>query len=240
MIELNIISVGTGRALEIGRQGDADMVLVHSRELEEEFVREGYGERRVTIMYNEFVVVGPSDDPARAGGGNVTLALERIMLAGEEGRALFVSRGDNSGTHVKELEVWGRLGVEPARRSWYIEAATGMGGALRIAYEKRAYLLMDIGTWISLSSGDQLGVIAEGDPLMINPYSAILVSREKHPDVNREAALRFIGFLTSDDGQRFIQGFLVNGQTPFRPIFGRTESIGLPSEDAAALFWEGV
>ena len=239
-IDLAVIPVGTGRALEIGRTGDVDIFLVHSRNLEEQFVREGYGEHRVTIMYNKFIIVGPKNNPAQISGNNITVALQNIMVAGEDGRAAFVSRGDKSGTHQKELEIWSRLEIDPQGRSWYIEAATGMGGTLRIAQEKDLYILIDSATWIALSSDNGLAPLVTGDSMMLNPYSVILVSKDRHIHVNYDDAVKFISFLVSEEGQGLIERFRVNGRSLFIPIFGKTESIGLPAEDDAFIYWSRV
>jgi tungstate transport system substrate-binding protein len=212
-IEVKVVSVGTGQALELGRRGDADVLLVHDPEAEERFVEEGFGVGRRQIMYNDFVLVGPASDPAGVKGEkSITAAFARVA----QKPAPFVSRGDESGTHVKEKTIWRRAKIEP-QGGWYIRAGTGMGQVLRMANEKRAYTLTDRGTFLAQRQALDLTILSEGDPLLKNQYSIILVNPEKHPHVHREAAQRFADFLLAAETQKVIANF---GKERFgQPLF---------------------
>jgi tungstate transport system substrate-binding protein len=212
-IEVKVVAVGTGQALQLGRRGDVDVLLVHDPEAEERFMAEGYGASRQAVMANDFVVVGPAADPAGVKG--IKSAAEAFTrIAGHS--APFVSRGDESGTHQKERAVWKQAGIAP-QGDWYIRAGAGMGPVLRLADQKRAYTLADRGTFLALSSGLDLAVLSEGDPLMRNPYHVIVVSSEKHPHVHTRAARRFVEFLTSAPVQEAIGTF---GKDRFgQPLF---------------------
>jgi tungstate transport system substrate-binding protein len=202
-IEVRAVAVGTGQALELGRRGDADVLLAHDPEGEERFMAEGHGELRRPVMWNDFVVVGPSNDPAGVKGlKSARAAFARVAATG----TAFVSRGDESGTHQKERALWKAAQVEPAG-AWYVQAGAGMGQVLRMASEKRACTLTDRGTFLALRKGLDLVVLCEGDPLLVNRYSVIVVSREKHPHVRRDAAQRFADFLLSAEGQGAIADF---------------------------------
>jgi tungstate transport system substrate-binding protein len=202
-VEVKVVAVGTGQALELGRRGDADVLLVHDPDGEKRFVDEGFGVGRRPVMYNDFVLVGPPADPAGVKGLNSAAeAFTKIAQA----KAPFVSRGDESGTHVKEKAVWRKAGVEPAG-DWYVRAGAGMGQVLRMAGEKRAYTLSDRGTFLAQRQGLDLDVLSEGDPLLVNPYSVILVNPEKHPHVRREAAEKFADFLLAPETQKVIADF---------------------------------
>jgi len=202
-IEVKVVAVGTGQALELGRRGDADVLLVHDPAAERRFVEEGFGVDRRPVMYNDFVLVGPPADPAGVKGlASITEAFTRIA----QKEVPFVSRGDESGTHVKEKAVWKKANVEP-KGGWYVRAGAGMGQVLRMASEKRAYTLSDRGTFLALRGGLELAVLAEGDPLLVNQYSVIRVNPEKHPHVRQEAAQRFADFLLGPEAQRLIAEF---------------------------------
>jgi len=214
-ITVKVIAVGSGQALELGRRGDADVLLVHSPEAEQRFMAEGFGAERQSIMHNEFVLVGPSAKPAEIPEqSSITAAFRRIARS----ESSFVSRGDESGTHAKEKQIWSAAGVEP-RGEWHIEAGSGMAEVLRMASEKQAYTLTDRGTYLAQRDKLNLVILAEGDPLLLNPYSVIVVSPAKHPQVNHAAARRFAGFLLSAQGQRVIETFGVEefGQPLFFP-----------------------
>jgi tungstate transport system substrate-binding protein len=200
---VKIIAVGTGQALRLGRDGNADVLLVHDRAAEEKFVADGFGVQRLDVMHNDFVLVGPPADPAGAGGLKAADALRRIAAAG----AGFVSRGDDSGTHKKELQLWRAAGI-PGSGEWYMESGSGMETTLRIANEKKAYCLVDRATWLAHQKEiDALAVLSQGDPQLFNPYSVIVVDAKKFPWLNAGLATRFADFLRSDQGQAIIRDF---------------------------------
>ncbi len=215
-IRVHVIAVGTGAALEIGKRGDADVVFVHAKEEELKLVREGWFVNRFDVMYNDFVIVGPPEDPARIKGlKDAVEALRRIHRA----RAPFVSRGDNSGTHKKEVKLWKEAGVVPSGR-WYMEVGQGMAKTLRIANEKRAYTLTDRGTWLAIKDRDRmdLEIMVEGDPKLFNQYGVMAVNPLRHPHVKYAEALKFIEFLVSEEGQRAIANFKTpSGERLFYP-----------------------
>jgi len=199
---VKVIAVGTGEALRMGERGDADVLLVHAPEAEEEFMRRGFGSERKAVMHNDFVLLGPPADPAGVKGSDTAAALSRIAAA----RAQFVSRADASGTHKKELALWAGAGVKPGG-SWYIEAGQGMGACLRIATEKQAYILADRGTWLALQGTLDLAVVVEGDPKLFNPYHVITVSQRAHPRVNADGARAFMDFITGAKARALIGEF---------------------------------
>ncbi len=210
-IQVDYIATGTGRALMHGRNGDVDVVLVHSPTAEEDFVGEGYGVERVPVMWNDFVLLGPPDDPAKVSESeDVAGALRKIS----ETEAPFISRGDDSGTHKKELEIWSQAAVEP-NGVWYVEAGQGMGATLTMANDKQAYILTDRGTYLSRVDALELAVAFEDDPLLVNPYSIIAVNPEKHPHVNRSGGERLIDWITSPRAQALIEDYRVNGRQIF-------------------------
>lgn len=213
---VEVVAVGTGQALQLGRDGNADVLLVHARDLEDAFMAEGHGVRRADVMYNDFVLLGPAADPAGvAGAANTAEAFTRIAAAG----APFVSRGDDSGTHVKELEVWRAAGIQPAGE-WYISAGQGMGAVLTMADELQAYTLGDRATFLARTlEGAGLVILFEGDPLLFNPYGVIAVNPEKNAAINGDLADRFIDWLISLETQARIAGFGVAefGQSLFTP-----------------------
>lgn len=219
-IEVRVVAVGTGRALELGRRGDADALLVHAREAELRFMEEGHGSLRREIMWNDFVLLGPEADPAGVEGlGDAPAALARIA----EARARFASRGDDSGTHKAELALWGAAGVDPSRASgtWYRETGAGMGATLNTASQMAAYTLADRGTWLAFGNPGPLRILVEGDPRLRNVYGAIVVSPERHPHVEAERARRFVEWLRSEEARETIAGFRVDGQALFHPIAPR-------------------
>ena len=216
-IEVRVVAVGTGAAIRNARNGDADVLLVHHKASEEKFVADGYGQERYPLMFNDFVIVGPAADPAGiAGETRVEKALRAIARAGN----LFVSRGDESGTHKRELELWKSAGVNPrsASGAWYRETGSGMGAALNIAAGMGAHTLADRGTWLSFENRQDLKILVEGDPDLRNEYGVILVSRDKHPHVKSEEGAAFIAWLRSNAGRAAINGFKINGQRLFTAI----------------------
>ncbi len=214
-IQVRVVAVGTGQAIRLAQNGDADVLLVHHRPSEEKFVADGFGVRRFGVMYNDFVIAGPKDDPARiAGMRDAAKALEKIAGA----RAPFVSRGDDSGTHKKELGLWRAAGVDAARASggWYRETGSGMGATLNTASAMQGYALADRGTWLSFGNRAGLRVLVEGDERLVNPYGVILVNPKRHPHVKADLGRKFIAWLISPEGQAAIGAFRVNGQVLFK------------------------
>ncbi len=215
-IQVRVVAVGTGQAIRLARNGDADVLFVHHKRSEEKFVAEGFGVRRFGVMYNDFVVAGPKDDPAHvAGVRDVAKALEKIAGA----RVPFVSRGDDSGTHKKELRLWRAAGVDVVKASgtWYRETGSGMGATLNTASAMQAYVLADRGTWLSFKNRASLRIVVEGDKRLFNPYGVILVNPKKHPHVKAALGREFIAWLISPEGQAAIGAFTVNGQALFKP-----------------------
>lgn len=215
-IEVRVVAVGTGQALENAKRGDGDVLLVHARPAEEKFVEEGWGVKRQDVMYNDFVIIGPAEDPAGvAGMKDASAALAKI--ASEE--APFASRADDSGTHKKEMALWKDAEVDPTRASgtWYRETGSGMGATLNAAVGMDAYALTDRGTWISFANKDDFKVVVEGDPDLFNQYGVILVNPEKHPHVKAELGQTFIDWLTGPEGQQAIADFKLDGQQLFYP-----------------------
>jgi len=215
-IAVRVVAVGTGQALRIARNGDADVLLVHHRPSEEAFVAEGYGVRRHDVMYNDFVLVGPRADPARLRGlDDAAAALARIAAA----RAPFASRGDDSGTHKKELDLWAAAGLDPsaASGSWYRETGSGMGATLNAATGMGAYALSDRATWLAFRNKGDVEVLVEGDPRLFNPYGVILVNPARHPHVHAREGQAFIDWLVSDPGQAAIAAYRLDGRQLFFP-----------------------
>jgi len=215
-IEVQVVAVGTGQAIRIATNGDADLLLVHHEASERKFVADGLGLARHPIMHNDFVLVGPGADPAGIRGMNdIVMALRRIS-ADEQ---LFVSRGDDSGTHKKELELWGAAGLDPrpASGAWYREAGSGMGATLNIASAMGGYTLSDRASWVSFGNKGDFEILLEGDPPLNNPYTAIVVNPERHPHVRVDEAQALVDWLTSARGQAAIAAFRVGGQQLFFP-----------------------
>jgi tungstate transport system substrate-binding protein len=213
-IDVRVVAVGTGQALKNAEQGDGDVVLVHSKPDEEKFVARGFGVKRYDVMYNDFVIVGPADDPAKiAGLEDAVEALEKIAQA----EAPFVSRGDESGTNKAELRLWADAGIDPkpASGTWYREAGSGMGATLNTAVGMQAYTLADRGTWISYGNKRDFKILVEGDPRLFNQYGVILVNPEKHPGVKAKEGQTFIDWLIGAEGQSAIASYKVNGQQLF-------------------------
>lgn len=215
-IKVRVVALGTGQALDMARRGDADVVFVHDKAAEEKFASEGFGIDRRDVMYNDFVLIGPKDDPAGVRGSkDVAAALKTIASA----KPPFVSRGDKSGTHAAELRLWKTAGVDldKSRGQWYRDAGAGMGQALNMAASTNAYLLADRGTWLSFKNRQNLGIVAEGDSRLFNQYGVMLVNPVRHPHVKRDAGKRFIDWLVSSAGQKTIGNFRIGGEQAFFP-----------------------
>ena len=215
-IQVRVVALGTGQALDMGRRGDADVVFVHARPLEEKFVAEGYGVRRYQAMYNDFVLVGPNSDPAKVRGGNDAVQAFKTIF---RKKAPFVSRGDRSGTHFAELELWKAAGIHIGREKggWYREIGQGMGPALNIAAGMNAYVLADRGTWLSFKNRGQLGIAVEGDRRLFNQYGIILVNGSAKRDMGQA----FIDWVISSEGQNAIAAYRIAGEQLFFPNAGR-------------------
>jgi tungstate transport system substrate-binding protein len=215
-VQVRVVALGTGQALDLGRRGDADVVFVHARTLEENFVAEGHGVKRFEVMYNDFVLIGPRSDPAKLDGSQDIVAAFRNIKAVQ---APFVSRGDNSGTHFAELELWKAAGVDIAKEKgpWYRETGSGMGPALNSASGMNAYILADRGTWLSFKNRGDLTVSVEGDKRLFNQYGVILVNPARHPSVKRDLGQAFIDWLISPEGQKAIADYKLGGEQLFFP-----------------------
>ena len=209
--KVDVVAVGTGKALKLGEAGDVDVVFVHARSLEDKFVAAGFGVGRRDVMHNDFVLLGPPDDPARAGKTGSAPDAFRAIAAKE---SPFISRGDDSGTHQKEKEIWASAGVAP-RGAWHIEAGQGMGEVINMAAQKRGYTLSDRGTYIAFRKKSDLIVVRQGDKTLWNPYGIIAVNPRKHPHVKYALATRFIDFVTGPEGRSLIAGFKVDGEPLF-------------------------
>jgi len=215
-VQVRVVALGTGQALDMARRGDADVVFVHARAAEEKFLAEGHGVKRFPVMYNDFVLAGPKSDPAKVGGGKDILeALRKVKGAA----APFVSRGDRSGTHMAELVLWKQAGVDIAadKGPWYRDTGQGMGPALNSASSMNAYILTDRGTWISFKNRGDLVILVEGDRKLFNQYGVMLVNPEKHKHVKKELGQAFIDWLVSPEGQRAIAGYKIGGEQLFFP-----------------------
>ena len=215
-IEVKVIAQGTGQALDTGRRGDADVVFVHAKSVEEKFLAEGQGVKRYPVMYNDFVLIGPKSDPAGIKGmKDVSAALKAIMAKG----APFISRGDRSGTHIAEINLWKASGVdiEKEKGPWYKSIGQGMGAALNTAGASNAYVLSDRGTWISFKNKGDLVIAVEGDKRLFNQYGVMLVNPEKHPSVKKDLGQQFIDWLVSPEGQKAIANYKINGEQLFYP-----------------------
>ncbi len=215
--KVHVISVGTGKALKLGEDGNVDVVLVHARQLEDAFVAAGHGVERRDVMYNDFVLIGPEQDPSRvAGGRDIVAAMKKIAA----NQSRFVSRGDNSGTEQMEKSYWAQAGIsltEVSKANWYVSAGQGMGEVLMMAGEMGAYTLTDRGTYISYRERIGLPILVEDDERMFNPYGIIAVSPKKYPDINHARAMQLIKWITSSQGQQLIASFRVDGEQLFMP-----------------------
>jgi tungstate transport system substrate-binding protein len=212
---VDVVAVGTGAALKLGENADADVLLVHARALEDAFMAAGHGAERRDVMYNDFIVIGPAGDPAGLmGSADATAAFARLAASG----ASFVSRGDKSGTHVKELATWKSAGISPAG-TWYKEAGQGMEQCIIMAEGLQGYTLSDRATYVALKDKTSLVIVFDGDPVLFNPYGVITVSPSKNPAINAEGAKAFLDWLTSERGQGLIASFKLDGQTMFFPNY---------------------
>ena len=214
-IEVKVVALGTGQALDIGRRGDADVVFVHDKEAEEKFVADGFGVKRHEVMFNDFVVVGPKSDPAGVAGKDIQAGLRRIAAV----KAPFVSRGDRSGTHAAELRFWRDAGLNLAaiKGDWYKEIGQGMGPALNTASAASAYLLSDRGTWLVFKNRGDLAILVEGDERMFNQYGVMLVNPARHPQVKAADGQRFVDWLLSGEGQKTIAEYRIDREQLFFP-----------------------
>jgi tungstate transport system substrate-binding protein len=214
-IAVRVVAVGTGQALDIGRRGDADVVFVHAKPLEEKFLAEGHGVKRYDVMYNDFVLIGPKSDPAVARGNDIVVGFKRILA----NKAPFVSRGDKSGTHFAELELWKAAGIDIAKDkgAWYRDTGQGMGPALNSAAAMNAYILSDRGTWLSFKNRGDLAIVVEGDKRLFNQYGVMLVNPQKHPNVKKEMGQAFVDWVISPEGQKAIADYKIDGQQLFFP-----------------------
>jgi tungstate transport system substrate-binding protein len=215
-IQVRVVALGTGQALDLARRGDADVVFVHAKAAEEKFIAEGHGVKRTPVMYNDFVLIGPKSDPAKvAGGKDITEALKRIDAA----KAPFVSRGDKSGTHMAELALWKASGIDidATKGPWYRDTGQGMGPALNTASSMNGYILTDRGTWLAFKNRGELGIVVEGDKRLFNQYGVILVNPDKHPSVKKDLGQQFIDWIVSAEGQDAIAGYKIGGEQLFFP-----------------------
>ena len=217
-ITVRVVALGTGQALDMARRGDADVVFVHDKAAEEKFVAEGFGVKRQEVMYNDFVVIGPKADPAKAHGTNGKDILEGLRRI-EATKSPFVSRGDKSGTHAAELRYWKAAGVDlDARKgAWYRDTGSGMGPALNTAASMNAYVLADRGTWLSFRNRGELGIIVAGDTKLFNQYGVILVNPAKHAHVKQADGQKFIDWMVSPEGQKAIADYKIGGEQLFFP-----------------------
>lgn len=213
-VKVEIIAVGTGKAIRIAKRGEADMLFVHDPFREEKFVAEGYGVNRRPVMRNDFVVVGPARDPVKV--RTAKTAVEAFEEISEKGAA-FISRGDDSGTNIKELDIWDDAGINPKGKGWYFEAGAKMGDTLLMAHEKKAYTLSDMGTFLNYEKKVDLKVLFRGDPALRNNYSVIAVNPDRYPDIRYREAMDFIAFVTSPEGQKLIAGYVKHGVNLFYP-----------------------
>ena len=219
-IQVRVVALGTGQALDVGRRGDADVVFVHAKSAEEKFLADGQGVKRYPVMYNDFVLIGPKSDPAKIGGGKDILeALKKIQA----GQSPFVSRGDRSGTHMAELALWKDAGIEidKSKGPWYRDTGQGMGPALNTASSLNAYILADRGTWLAFKNRGELGMLVEGDKRLFNQYGVMLVNPDKHPTVKKDLGQTFIDWLVSPEGQKVIADYRIDGEQLFFPNAGQ-------------------
>ena len=214
-ITVKVLAQGTGQALDTARRGDADVVFVHAKSAELKFLSEGFGVKRYPVMYNDFVLIGPKNDPAGVKGKDIVAALQTIKAKAMP----FVSRGDRSGTNIAELKLWKEAGIDIAhdKGPWYKEIGQGMGAALNMSSASNSYVLSDRGTWLAFKNRSDLAIVVEGDKRLFNQYGVMLVNPAKHPAVKKELGQQFIDWLISPEGQRAIAGYKINGQQLFYP-----------------------
>ncbi len=219
-IQVRVVALGTGQALDLARRGDADVAFVHAKAAEEKFLAEGHGVKRYSVMYNDFVLIGPKSDPAKvAGGKDIVEALKKIQAT----QAPFVSRGDKSGTHIAELDLWKASGIDldKVKGAWYRDTGQGMGPALNTAASMNAYILADRGTWLAFKNRGDLAILVEGDKRLFNQYGVMLVNPDKHPSVKKDLGQTFIDWLVSPEGQKAIADYKIDGQQLFFPNAGQ-------------------
>jgi len=209
-IDIKVVALGTGQALDMGRRGDADVLFVHDQTAEEKFVADGFGVKRFAVMYNDFVLVGPANDPAKAKGKDIVAALQKLAAA----QTAFISRGDKSGTHAAELRYWKQAGLDN-KGSGYRECGCGMGPALNIASSTGAYALTDRGTWLNFKNRQDLQILVEGDKSLFNQYGVMVVNPAKHPHVKADLAQKFVDWVVSPVGQASINGYKIGGEQLF-------------------------
>jgi len=212
-LDAKVVAVGTGQAIDMARRGDADVLFVHDQKAEEKFVAEGGALQRYPVMYNDFVLIGPRDDPAGVKGKDVVAALRKLAAA----NAPFISRGDKSGTHAAELRYWAQAGLANAKGSGYKQCGCGMGQALNIAASSNAYVLADRGTWLSFKNRGDLAILVEGDTKLFNQYGVMVVNPARFPHVKSAEAQKFVDWITSPAGQSTIAAYKINGQQLFFP-----------------------
>ena len=210
-LDVKVVAVGTGQALDIGRRGDADVLLVHDQLAEEKMVADGFAVRRFAVMYNDFVLVGPAGDPAQARGKDIVMALEKLALA----NVSFISRGDKSGTHAAELRYWALAGMADRKGAGYRQCGCGMGPALNMAASTNAYVLTDRGTWLAFKNRGSLAILVEGDSKLFNQYGVMAVNPAKHPHVKAADAQKFVDWLTSSAGQSVISSYKIGNDPVF-------------------------
>ena len=212
-IDIKVVALGTGQALDMARRGDADVLFVHDQVAEEKFVTDGFSVKRLPVMYNDFVLVGPAADPAKLRGKDIALALQKLSA----GNGSFISRGDKSGTHAAELRYWAQAGLADKKGSGYRECGCGMGPALNIAASSGAYVLTDRGTWLSFKNRADLTVLVEGDTRLFNQYGVLVVNPAKHPQVKVVEAQKFVDWVTSPAGQAVVASYKIGGEQLFFP-----------------------
>jgi tungstate transport system substrate-binding protein len=216
-LDVKVVALGTGQALDMGRRGDADVLLVHDLVAEEKIVAQGFAVKRWPVMYNDFVLIGPGTDPAKTQGHDLVAALKKLAKS----NAAFISRGDKSGTHAAELRFWKLAGLPESQSAGYKACGCGMGPALNIASSTGAYVLADRGTWLSFKNRGDLAVLVEGDARLFNPYGVLLVNPAKHPHVRAAEGQKFIDWLVSAPGQAVIAGYKIGGEQLFFPNAGK-------------------
>jgi tungstate transport system substrate-binding protein len=212
-IDIKVVALGTGQALDMARRGDADVVFVHDQAAEEKFVQEGFSLKRLPVMYNDFVLIGPKNDPVQTKGRDIAVALKKVAAA----QAAFVSRGDKSGTHAAELRFWKQAETDGSKSAGYKECGCGMGPALNIAASSGAYVLADRGTWLNFKNRADLAVLVEGDKRLFNQYGVMLVSAAKHPHVKIAEGQKFVEWVTGAAGQTAIASYKIGGEQLFFP-----------------------
>ena len=215
-IQVRVVALGTGQSLDMGKRGDADVVFVHAKPLEEKFVAEGFGVKRFEVMYNDFVLVGPNSDPAKLGGTrDIVAAMQKIKA----GQAPFASRGDKSGTHFAEVELWKAAGIDIAKDKgpWYRDTGSGMGPTLNTAAGMNAYALTDRGTWLFVQEPRRSAISVEGDQRLFNQYGAMLVNPARHPHVKKDMGQAFVDWVISTEGQKAIAEYKIGGEQLFFP-----------------------